>query len=118
MRVWSITPTKAWTRAIYGWTGAYRAQQNGHVYIQSEVQINGGGYGNMQTYGANTPAGSGSATWNQGFTLTGELHGDGSRRTGGANQQVDIKIKISSAMSVDHANDNGHDHNYWVMFFA
>tara|TARA_B100000686_G_scaffold347018_1_gene434809 strand:+ start:2098 stop:3144 length:1047 start_codon:yes stop_codon:yes gene_type:complete len=118
IKEWRITPTKAWTRAIFGWSGCYRAQSNGHVYIDVKGRVGGSGtWGNIHTCGANTPAGSGSHNWNQGFTVTGELHADGTRLTGAANTAVDILLTCSSSMSIDHANDTGHDHNYWVMFF-
>ena len=114
---WNMTPSIDWNRCIWGHSGAHRAVSDTYYYVQYFFN-KGDGTGD-HTQGTRGYGRSWSGTThNQGMNGTGPaIDGSGNIMTGSANTQCTFRVQNNSGGNSSPANDSGHDHQAWVMFF-
>ena len=111
----SMTPSIDWNRCLWNHAGAHRASNDSYYY--AKYQFNKGG-GDVDQHTRGFGRASSGTTHNQGWAASGyAMESNGNYMTGSANTGCNFKCKSVSGGNSGPANDEGHDHHAWVIFF-
>ena len=111
----SMTPSIDWNRCLWNHAGAHRASNDSYYY--AKYQFNKGG-GDVDQHTRGFGRASSGTTHNQGWAASGyAMESNGNYMTGSANTGCNFKCQSVSGGNSGPANDEGHDHHAWVIFF-
>ena len=111
----SMTPSIDWNRCLWNHAGAHRASNDSYYY--AKYKFNKGG-GDVDQHTRGFGRASSGTTHNQGWAASGyAMESNGNYMTGSANTGCNFKCKSVSGGNSGPANDEGHDHHAWVIFF-
>ena len=111
----SMTPSIDWNKCLWGHAGAHRAANDSYYY--AKYQFNkGSGHVDQHTRGFGRA--SSGTTHNQGWSASGvAMESNGTPMTGSAGTGCNLRCESASGGNSTPANDQGHDHHAWVIFF-
>ena len=110
-----MTPSIDWNRALWNHAGAHRASNDSYYYAKYTFSK---GSGDVDQHTRGFGRASSGTTHNQGWAASGyAMESNGSYMTGSANTGCNFKCKSVSGGNSGPANDEGHDHHAWVIFF-
>tara|TARA_Y100001935_G_scaffold249770_1_gene248869 strand:- start:2113 stop:3390 length:1278 start_codon:yes stop_codon:yes gene_type:complete len=114
---WNMTPSIDWNRCVWAHSGAHRAVSDTYYYVQYFFNKGDGTGDHSQGTRGYGRSWSGTSH-NQNMNGTGPaIDGSGNPMTGSANTQCTFTVQNTSGGNSSPANDAGHDHQAWVMFF-